>query len=62
MDGLLFDTEALYQQAFVEAARLGGYDVSVDVIRLAMSSRKSLRNANPTSCAAGGSSHDMGAA
>jgi HAD superfamily hydrolase (TIGR01509 family) len=34
MDGLLFDTEALYQQAYVEAAGLGGYDVSVDVIRL----------------------------
>jgi HAD superfamily hydrolase (TIGR01509 family) len=34
MDGLLFDTEALYQQAYVEAARLGGYDVSVDAIRL----------------------------
>jgi HAD superfamily hydrolase (TIGR01509 family) len=34
MDGLLFDTEALYQQAYLEAARLGGYDVSADVIRL----------------------------
>lgn len=33
MDGLLFDTEALYQQAYVEAAKLGGYTVSVDVIR-----------------------------
>ena len=33
MDGLLFDTEALYQQAFLEAARLGGYDVPADVIR-----------------------------
>jgi HAD superfamily hydrolase (TIGR01509 family) len=36
MDGLLFDTEALYQQAFVEAAELGGYDVPVDTIRLAI--------------------------
>ena len=36
MDGLLFDTEALYQQAFLEAAKLGGYDVSADVIRLAI--------------------------
>jgi len=34
MDGLLFDTEALYQQAYLEAARLGGYDVSADVVRL----------------------------
>jgi HAD superfamily hydrolase (TIGR01509 family) len=34
MDGLLFDTEALYQKAFAEAAKLGGYDVSPDVIRL----------------------------
>ncbi len=34
MDGLLFDTEALYQQAFLEAAELGGYDVPADVIRL----------------------------
>jgi len=34
MDGLLFDTEALYQQAYLEAARLGGYDVPADVIRL----------------------------
>jgi HAD superfamily hydrolase (TIGR01509 family) len=33
MDGLLFDTEALYQQAFLEAAQLGGYGVPVDVIR-----------------------------
>lgn len=36
MDGLLFDTEALYQQAYVEAAKLGGYDVPVDVIRLSI--------------------------
>jgi HAD superfamily hydrolase (TIGR01509 family) len=36
MDGLLFDTEALYQQAYVEAAKLGGYDISADVIRLAI--------------------------
>jgi len=34
MDGLLFDTEALYQQAYAEAAKQGGYDVSVDTIRL----------------------------
>jgi HAD superfamily hydrolase (TIGR01509 family) len=34
MDGLIFDTEALYQQAFLEAAKLGGYDVSADVVRL----------------------------
>jgi HAD superfamily hydrolase (TIGR01509 family) len=36
MDGLLFDTEALYQQAFVDAAELGGFDVSSEVIRLAI--------------------------
>ena len=36
MDGLLFDTEALYQQAYVEAAKLGDYNVSADVIRLAI--------------------------
>jgi HAD superfamily hydrolase (TIGR01509 family) len=36
MDGLLFDTEALYQQAFLEAAKLGGYDVPVEVIQLAI--------------------------
>jgi HAD superfamily hydrolase (TIGR01509 family) len=34
MDGLLFDTEALYQQAYLEAAELSGYDVSLDAIRL----------------------------
>jgi HAD superfamily hydrolase (TIGR01509 family) len=34
MDGLLFDTEALYQQAYLEAAEQGGHDVSVDVVRL----------------------------
>ena len=33
MDGLLFDTEALYQQAYLEAAELGGYDVPAEVIR-----------------------------
>jgi HAD superfamily hydrolase (TIGR01509 family) len=36
MDGLLFDTEALYQRAFVEAAKLGGFDVSPDAIQLAI--------------------------
>lgn len=34
MDGLIFDTEALYQQAYIEAAALGGHDVPADVIRL----------------------------
>jgi len=34
MDGLLFDTEALYQRAFVEAANLGGYDVPPEAIQL----------------------------
>jgi HAD superfamily hydrolase (TIGR01509 family) len=34
MDGLLFDTEALYQQAYVEAASLGGHDVSLDAIQV----------------------------
>lgn len=34
MDGLLFDTEALYQRAYTEAAKLGGYDVSSDAIQL----------------------------
>jgi HAD superfamily hydrolase (TIGR01509 family) len=33
MDGLIFDTEALYQRAFVEAAVLGGHDVPAAVIR-----------------------------
>jgi HAD superfamily hydrolase (TIGR01509 family) len=34
MDGLLFDTEALYQQAYVKAAELAGYDVSPSAIQL----------------------------
>jgi HAD superfamily hydrolase (TIGR01509 family) len=33
MDGLIFDTEALYQRAFIEAAVLGGHDVPAAVIR-----------------------------
>jgi len=36
MDGLLFDTEALYQQAFIDAARLGGFEVSPKAIQLAI--------------------------
>jgi HAD superfamily hydrolase (TIGR01509 family) len=36
MDGLIFDTEALYQRAFVEAAGLGGHDVPAEVIRQAI--------------------------
>jgi beta-phosphoglucomutase-like phosphatase (HAD superfamily) len=36
MDGLIFDTEALYQQAYVEAAGQGGFDVPTDVIRQAI--------------------------
>jgi HAD superfamily hydrolase (TIGR01509 family) len=36
MDGLLFDTEALYQKAFVEAATLGDYDVPAEAIQLAI--------------------------
>ncbi|MFC3078253.1 HAD family hydrolase [Phenylobacterium terrae] len=36
MDGLLFDTEALYQQAYFEAAELGGFEVSPEAIRLAI--------------------------
>ncbi|HLY79860.1 MAG TPA: hypothetical protein VKQ70_10825, partial [Caulobacteraceae bacterium] len=36
MDGLLFDTEALYQRAFAEAAELGGFKVSSETIRLAI--------------------------
>jgi HAD superfamily hydrolase (TIGR01509 family) len=36
MDGLIFDTEALYQQAYLEAAALGRYDVPVEVIRLSI--------------------------
>ncbi|HZC17018.1 MAG TPA: HAD family phosphatase, partial [Caulobacteraceae bacterium] len=36
MDGLIFDTETLYQQAYIEAAKLGGYDIPADVIRLAI--------------------------
>jgi HAD superfamily hydrolase (TIGR01509 family) len=34
MDGLLFDTEALHQQAYFEAARQGGFAVPADIIRL----------------------------
>jgi HAD superfamily hydrolase (TIGR01509 family) len=34
MDGLIFDTEALYQRAFIEAAVLGGHDVPAAVIRI----------------------------
>jgi len=33
MDGLIFDTEALYQEAFLEAATVGGHDLPVAVIR-----------------------------
>lgn len=33
MDGLIFDTEALYQRAFIEAAALDGHDVPAEVIR-----------------------------
>ncbi len=36
MDGLIFDTEALYQQAYIEAARLGGFEVSPEAIKLAI--------------------------
>jgi HAD superfamily hydrolase (TIGR01509 family) len=36
MDGLIFDTETLYQQAFLEAAALGNYDVPADVVALAI--------------------------
>jgi beta-phosphoglucomutase-like phosphatase (HAD superfamily) len=34
MDGLLFDTEALYQRAFIDAAKLGGFEVSPEAIQL----------------------------
>jgi HAD superfamily hydrolase (TIGR01509 family) len=33
MDGLLFDTELLYQEAFMAAAREGGHDISVALFR-----------------------------
>jgi HAD superfamily hydrolase (TIGR01509 family) len=36
MDGLLFDTEALYQQAFADAAQISGYAVSPGTIQLAI--------------------------
>lgn len=36
MDGLLFDTEALYQQAYIEAANGGGFEVSPEAIQLAI--------------------------
>jgi len=36
MDGLIFDTEALYQQAYVEAAKLGGFEVAPEAIQLAI--------------------------
>lgn len=32
MDGLIFDTEALYQEAFLAAARVGGHDLPKAVI------------------------------
>ena len=34
MDGVIFDTEALYQQAYAEASARGGYDVPLDAIQL----------------------------
>lgn len=34
MDGVIFDTEALYQRAYVEASAQGGYDVPLSVIQL----------------------------
>jgi len=34
MDGLLFDTETLYQEAFLLAAAEGGYDATAEVSRL----------------------------
>ncbi|MDY0872326.1 HAD family hydrolase [Dongia rigui] len=33
MDGLIFDTETLYQQAFLAAARRGGHDLPATVIQ-----------------------------
>lgn len=36
MDGLLFDTEALYQQSFLEVAKLGRYTISDEVVALAI--------------------------
>ncbi|MGE0716106.1 MAG: HAD family hydrolase [Alphaproteobacteria bacterium] len=36
MDGLIFDTEALYQEAFLAAAAAGGHDLPAAVIRLAI--------------------------
>ncbi|BBK36578.1 hydrolase [Allostella sp. ATCC 35155] len=36
MDGLIFDTEALYQEAFLAAAALAGHDVPAAIIRRAI--------------------------
>src|SRR5665647_1632013 len=33
MDGLIFDTEVLYQEAYMAAAKAGGYDLSVAVVQ-----------------------------
>jgi beta-phosphoglucomutase-like phosphatase (HAD superfamily) len=33
MDGLIFDTETLYQEAFLAAATVGGHDLPTEVIR-----------------------------
>lgn len=33
MDGLIFDTEALYQQAFLAASSTGGHDLPLDLIQ-----------------------------
>lgn len=33
MDGLIFDTERLYQEAFLEAATVGGHDLPISVIQ-----------------------------
>jgi HAD superfamily hydrolase (TIGR01509 family) len=36
MDGLIFDTEALYQEAFLDAAVAGGHDIPLAVIQSAV--------------------------
>ena len=36
MDGLIFDTEALYQEAFLAAATAGGHDLPAEIIQRAI--------------------------
>ena len=48
MDGLLFDTEALYQRAFLDAARLGGFAVPPEAIWVRAATVKRSRGISAT--------------